>query len=414
MKRVRVLYEGWGESFELGLLADDGRRLLFEYSQAALDRGLELSPFRLPLRPGAHGDFPPHQLRLPGLVSDSLPDGWGMLLMDRLFRQRGIDAQQVSPLDRLAVIGRRAMGALTYQPESEPPLGLAGVDLHAIAAEVQVVMVGESEQMLRELLLMGGSPQGARPKVLVNIDHERMWNIDDAPGVPWLVKFPAQNEHAEVCAIEALYADLARMTGIDMPGTRYFDLGDSGAAFGIERFDRSGGLRVPVHTAAGVAHADFRIPELDYVNLLRLVRFVSRDMREVERAFERSVFNVVFNNRDDHAKNFSFRMEPDGQWRVSPAYDTTFNVGPAGEHRLDICGEARAPGREHLLKLAQMSGLNHASASHAIDRIAEVADRLPSLASEYPIRSATVSTLVKTIDDNRARMRGTVAVGGRK
>ena len=236
MKRLRVVYEGWGENFDLGLLADDGQQLLFEYVQSAIDRGLQLSPFRLPLQAGARGDFPRHQFRLPGLVSDSLPDGWGMLLMDRLFRQRGVDVSQVSPLERLGVIGRRSMGALTYLPESESPLTMADVDLHTIAAEVQDAMSGESEPVLRELLLMGGSPHGARPKVLVNVDLDsnRMWNVEDAPGVPWLIKFPAQTEHAEVCAIEALYADLVRASGIDMPDTRYFDLGQSGAAFGIE------------------------------------------------------------------------------------------------------------------------------------------------------------------------------------
>lgn len=412
MKRLRVIYEGWGENFDLGLLADDGQQLLFEYAQSALDRGLQLSPLRLPLQAGALGDFPRHQLRLPGLVSDSLPDGWGMLLMDRLFRQRGVDVSQVSPLERLAVIGRRTMGALTYLPESESPLTLANVNLHTVAAEVQEAMAGESEPVLRELLLMGGSPHGARPKVLVNVDPigNRMWNVEDAPGVPWLVKFPAETEHAEVCAIEALYADLVRMCGIDMPDTHHFDLSQSGAAFGIARFDRYEGLRVPVHTAAGVAHADFRVPELDYVNLLRLVRFISQDMREVERAFERCVFNVVFNNRDDHAKNFSFRMELDGQWRVSPAYDTTFNVGPAGEHQMDICGEARVPGREHLLKLAEMSGLNSAAAARTIERITEVADKLPSLAAEFPIRSATVSAFAKAVENNRARMGEAIAL----
>jgi serine/threonine-protein kinase HipA len=406
MKRLRVIYEGWGENFDLGLLADDGQQLLFEYVQSAIDRGLQLSPFRLPLQAGARGDFPRHQFRLPGLVSDSLPDGWGMLLMDRLFRQRGVDVSQVSPLERLGVIGRRSMGALTYLPESESPLTLADVDLHTIAAEVQDAMSGESEPVLRELLLMGGSPHGARPKVLVNVDldGDRMWNVEDAPGVPWLIKFPAQTEHAEVCAIEALYADLVRASGIDMPDTRYFDLGQSGAAFGIERFDRFDGMRVPIHTVAGVAHADFRMPELDYVNVLRLVRFVSKDMREVERAFERCVFNVVFNNRDDHSKNFSFRMESDGQWRLSPAYDTTFNMGPAGEHQMDICGEARAPGRKHLLKLAEMSGLDLTAARRTIDRIAGVAKHLSAFASRYPIRSATISALVKTVENNRARV----------
>jgi serine/threonine-protein kinase HipA len=406
MKRLRAVYEGWGECFDLGLLADDGRQLLFEYTEAALGRGLELSRLKLPLQAGAFGDFPGHQQRLPGLISDSLPDGWGMLLMDRLFRQRGIDLYQVSPLDRLAMVGRRGMGALTYAPEAEAPLTKADVNLYTISDEVQQAMTAESEPLLRELVLMGGSPHGARPKVLVNVDvaSNRMWNTEDAPGVPWLVKFPARTELPEVCAIEKMYSDLVRECGIDMPPTQYFDLGSHGAAFGIERFDRFAGMRVPVHTAAGVAHADFRSPTLDYVNLLRIARFVTGDMREVEVLFERCVFNVIFNNRDDHSKNFSFRLEQTGQWRVAPTYDTTFNPGPAGQHQLDICGEALAPARAHLLKLADMAGLRLAPAARIIERITQVAGRLSAIASQYPISVATVNELVKAVEGNRARM----------
>jgi serine/threonine-protein kinase HipA len=406
MKRLRVIYEGWGEQFDLGVLADDGQRILFEYTQAALDRGLELSPFKLALKAGAFGDFPMHQHGLPGVASDSLPDGWGMLLMDRLFRQRGIDQYAVSPLDRLAVIGRRGMGALTYAPPSEAPLVLADVDLHTIADEVRQVMNGVSEQVLRELILMGGSPHGARPKVLVNVDvaGNHMWNTDEAPGTPWLVKFPTQAEPPEVCAVEKLYSDLARECGIDMPPTGYFDLGAQGAAFGIERFDRHAGMRVPVHTASGVAHADFRQPTLDYVNLLRIARFVTGDMREVEALFGRCVFNVVFNNRDDHSKNFSFRLEPSGQWRIAPAYDTTFNRGPAGQHQLDICGEARAPARLHLLRLAEMTGIRAPAAAAVIDRIADVAGQLMARAADYPITCATVNDIANAVEANRARM----------
>src|SRR6202035_3474580 len=129
------------------------------------------------------------------------------------------------------------------------------------------------------------------------------------------------------------------------------------SAFGIERFDRLDGMRIPMHTAAGAAHVDFRIPQLDYVALLRLTQFITRDTREVLQAFERCVFNVVFNNRDDHSKNFSFRMDQDGRWMFSPAYDLTFSEGPRREHQMDICGEARAPARQHLLDLASKTGI---------------------------------------------------------
>ena len=91
MKKLLVRYRGWGENWPLGELADNGDDLLFEYSKEALSEALELSPLRLPLRSEAYGDNPRHLFRLPGLISDALPDGWGLLLMDRYFRRLGLE-----------------------------------------------------------------------------------------------------------------------------------------------------------------------------------------------------------------------------------------------------------------------------------------------------------------------------------
>jgi serine/threonine-protein kinase HipA len=119
--------------------------------------------------------------------------------------------------------------------------------------------------------------------------------------------FPAQHEHKEVCAVEAMYGRIAKASGLRVPVMDYFDLGKDLSAFGIERFDRSNGMRIPMHTAAAAAaaHVDFRIPQLDYVALLRLTQLMTRDVREVQRAFNRCDFNVVFNNRDDHSTSRS-------------------------------------------------------------------------------------------------------------
>ena len=105
MKKVKVFYAGWGEHWHLGTMVDDGRKLLFEYSEAALMEALELSPRHVPLSREAYGNFPDYLLRLPGFIADSLPDGWGMLLMDRFLRQKGFDPHRISPLDRLSFIG---------------------------------------------------------------------------------------------------------------------------------------------------------------------------------------------------------------------------------------------------------------------------------------------------------------------
>lgn len=406
MKKLNVIYVGWKERYELGLLADDGRDLLFEYSTQAIKQGLELSPFKLPLRAEAYSDFPEHQLRLPGLVSDALPDGWGVLLMDRLFRKQGRILAEVSPLDRLAFIGDQAMGALVFEPAEREAMTVKDLQLLDLAQEIRQVVDNDSETLLRELALMGGSPHGARPKVLVNFDRKsnRMSTSESGGGTPMLVKFPAQDEHKEVCAVEAMYGQIASASGIRVPVTEYFDLDQNLSAFGIERFDRLYDMRIPMHTAAGAAHVNFRIPQLDYVALLRLTKFMTRDTREVLQAFERCVFNVVFNNRDDHSKNFCFLMDKDGRWRFSPAYDLTFSKGPRGEHQMDICGEARAPTRKHLLQLANKTDIAEQAAVETIDRIAAVAESFTDFVGDLPIRKETLMSIDRAVKTNRARL----------
>jgi serine/threonine-protein kinase HipA len=170
MKTVRVHYQGWGENWPLGTLADDGQRVLFEYPPQALNEGLSLSPRHLPLQKQAFG--PAHQWRLPGLFADSLPDGWGMLLMGRLFRKQGLPPEQCSPLDRLSFVGHRGLGALTYEPDTQTGHWPDAVDLLALAHETALVLQGEDTQTLQRLAMLGGSPQGARPKVLVFYDSQ--------------------------------------------------------------------------------------------------------------------------------------------------------------------------------------------------------------------------------------------------
>ena len=406
MKKVDVFFGAWGEQWVMGALADNGTHLLFEYSEQALKRGIELSPRNLKLRVEAYRDFPHHQHRLPGLIADALPDGWGMLLMDRLIAQMGLDKRQISPLDRLAMMGERTMGALSFRPAIGEVLKPAEISLLNLAKEVRQEISGHESEALKELMLIGGSPHGARPKALVHYDHasEQVSTLDDAVRSPWLIKFQSQNEHKEVCAIEAVYAAMARECLLDIPKTQYFDLDSMTSGFGIERFDRSQGQRVPIHSLAGLLNVDFRIPSVDYETLLRATTFLTQSELELQKAFERCVFNVVFHNRDDHAKNFSFRMNAQWRWELAPCYDLTYNEGPRGEHQMDIRGEGRAPSKKHLLDLAANNGLKAAWAKEVIERIAQVAGVFSEQAKNHLIRAQTRQLISKSIEANRLRM----------
>ena len=416
--RLHVLYLGWGERWQLGTLAQVDGRVLFEYSEQAIRRGFQLSPLRVPLpRPGAAPSAysgPQHFQGLPGFIADSLPDGWGMLLMDRALRKAGRDPRSVGMLERLAIVGESAIGALGFEPAETLAAGSSGLlDVRALAREIQAVASDDagrsSAEQLRHLLLLGGSPQGARPKALLRWQRARdVFRADDAgpaAGQPWLLKFPAQGEHADVCALETFYARLARAGGIDMPEAAHFALGAGHAAFGVRRFDRvdapdaaGGEARVPLLSLAALLDADYRLPALDYETLLLATARITGDYRETLKAFERCVFNVLTHNRDDHAKNFAYRMDAHGRWRLAPAFDLSFSQGPGGQHSTSVAGEGARPSRADLMRVASRGGVKDADAHACLAHWQETLSQpQPQLLDDLPIRKRTLDAVRATL-----------------
>jgi serine/threonine-protein kinase HipA len=390
-----------GNSVVVGQLAEVDRRVYFEYDAAFLDRGLQLSPFKWPLRGGLieHVDrsFGP----LPGLIDDSLPDGWGLVLMDRMFRRRGIDPATVSPLDRLSYLGKRTMGALTYHPAAEVERDDRLIDLHEVGKNAEQVYSGEAVEVLPELIRAGGSPGGARPKVLIGVHGSKIISgEDDLPDgfEHWIVKFSIRVDARDAGPMEFAYASMARAAGIDMPQTRLFRGGKNRTYFGVRRFDRGpGNRRVHVHTFGNLMHANFRIPSTDYADLMKVTGALTRNHEDILRAFRRMVFNIAAHNRDDHAKNFAFVMNEAGEWSLSPAYDLGFAAGPGGEHTMSILGEGRAPTREHVLKLAKQFDIKPKSAISIIDEVNAAMAKWSRFASEAGCTKKATRAIVSVV-----------------
>ncbi len=376
MKKLQVRLT-WRSRVErvIGQLALPSRgRVVFEYDPAFLRDPLWLSPFKLPPQPGVvehrDVDFGP----IFGLFDDSLPDAWGLLLMDRFLRQRGSVLAEVSVLDRLAFLGTRTMGALTYHPPSDPADRDAQLlDLHEMATASEQVLDGSAPDVLPQLLRAGGSPGGARPKVLIGLRGDSILSGEsELPSgyAAWMVKFGSQQDPADIGPIELAYSRLARQAGIQMPATRLFETAQGGRYFGVERFDRRGNQRVHVHTFGNLIHANFRLPSCDYRQLLEVTRVLTRNHQDVLEVYRRMTFNVLAHNRDDHVKNFAFLMTESGEWRLAPAYDLVFSHGPGGEHSTTVADEGRAPGREHLLRLAGPAGVTRDEAEAIFEAVA--------------------------------------------
>jgi len=364
----------------IGRLLYQQRNIYFEYDAEWLQRGFALSPFHLPLKPQLLQDNIGLWQGLHGIFNDSLPDGWGLLLMDRQLRKKGIDPRTIMPLDRLAWLGSRTMGALIYEPVTGPESDALLIDIHEMAKNAGQVYEETSDEVLPELFRAGGSPGGARPKALIAISTTKDSHIVTGDGElplgyePWLVKFNAKDDFVDAGNIEYAYSLMAKDAGIDMPETQLLE----GRYFAVRRFDRSGSHRAHVHTFGNMVGADFRVPTLDYADLFKVVSEVTRDRREVLKAFRQMVFNIATYNRDDHSKNFAFVWHQDpkeardkGNWKLTPAYDLMFSNGIHGEHTMTVAGEGKSPTLYEIRQLAKQTGLEKEMPT-MVDQVNEV------------------------------------------
>jgi serine/threonine-protein kinase HipA len=404
--QLTVFYEPEnGRRIKVGRLARDRKRqILFEYDASFLGANLPISPFKLPLKSGVVG--PLSTLGgLMGVFDDSLPDGWGRLLIDRRAAELGVSAGSLTPLDRLTLVGARGMGALVYEPETaiEDPIF---IKLSELAKETETVLKGASGADLERLIAVGGSPQGARPKVLIQLSPDgevRFGARNIEPGfTAWLVKFRGPHDDASSAALEHSYFLMAKTAGIDVPRTQVLGKTKRDAGyFAIERFDRMGAVRHHTHTLGGLLDHPHGYPAFDYRDLLKVTRTLTRDEAAVAEMFRRACFNVFARNRDDHTRNFAFVMNEQGVWQAIPAYDLTFANGPGGEHSMLICGEGNAPQREHLLRLAKEGDLKRPEG--IIDEVRAAIDRFKGFADEAEVPPKTRDTVAKALGISTAR-----------
>ena len=328
---------------------------VFEYAPDWLQTGFSISPFHLPLKSGVMlsrrepfgGSF--------GVFDDSLPDGWGNLLLDRYLQEKGINPYKLNVLDRMSLIGSTGRGALEYRPDKSVVANGEFLDFDFLAKEAEKILESKESAGSVDLLYQyGGSSGGARPKVFAKIE-----------GREWLVKFRATNDPVDVGEIEYNYSLLAKECGIRMAETRLLD----GRYFGVERFDRMPQGKIHTISAAGLLHANYRIPSLDYSLLLKLTMNLTKDMVQVGDMFRLMIFNILISNRDDHAKNFSFQWV-DGTWKLSPAYDLLPSSGFNGFHTTTINGKGE-PALADIIALATEAGLSKQYASQTIEELTE-------------------------------------------
>jgi serine/threonine-protein kinase HipA len=388
---------------KVGRLAMNRGVALFEYDSAFLETGIEISPFLLRGRRGViEGNRKVAEFEgLHGLFNDSLPDGWGRLLVDRYATKTGVSTAQLTPLDRLAIVGNDGIGALVYRPQTELDGDDRRLGLDEIAAQVDEVYQGTADDHLKRLIALGGSPAGARPKVMLAMDADGSL-VDDRAAIvrgadQWLVKFASVDDPKDIGAIEYAYSLMARAACINVPATRLLE-GRKGSYFAVRRFDRAGTARTHVATACGLLEASHRYPSMRYADLIKLTNQLTRDFGQGLEMLRLAAFNALAHNRDDHTKQFSFMMDRNGAWRLAPAYDLTFSNGPGGEHATLVGAEGRNPTRRDVLQAAVDGGLARATANAVIDEVAAAIARWAAFADEAGLTKTSTRAIGDVID----------------
>lgn len=357
VKQIEVVYD----NRLVGRLAltKDGL-CAFEYSADWISSGFSVSPFELPLRSGVFIAKPRPFEGGFGVFDDCLPDGWGLLILDRYLQQNGINPRMLSLLDRLALVGSAGRGALEFRPDRSAVSKQEYADFEKLALEAERILDSEdyAGEGIDEFQYRGGSSGGARPKIFTRFEDKE-----------WLVKFRAKMDSKRIGIDEYDYSLLAKKCGIEMPETRLFD----DKYFGVERFDRTSEGKLHVVSVAGLIGADYRLPSIDYTHIFQVCAALTHSVAEMWKVYRLMVFNYLIDNKDDHAKNFAF-IYRDGEWHFAPAYDLLPSDGINGFRTTSI-NDKIEPTKDDIIAVTVKAGLNEKEAIGIFEEMANLIRR---------------------------------------
>jgi serine/threonine-protein kinase HipA len=386
----------------------------FEYAPAFVRSGMSPAPIKMPASIGIRYGFPALSRDtyhgLPGLIADSLPDRFGNALIDEYLSRHGISAENITSLQRLLYVGKRAMGAMEFEPamstsagaETAVPLQIAG-----LVEDARRALRGEVSKVTQHILDVGSSAGGARAKAVIG------WNpktrgvlsgqFDLPPGFEhWLLKFDGVGDDGRLGStrgfgrIEYAHYLMATECGIAMSPCDLLEEGGR-AHFMSRRFDRRGNEKLHVQTLCAMQHLDFNIPYVSsYEQYFRTVLELNLGADALRQAWLRCAFNVMARNCDDHTKNLAFIMDHAGTWSLAPAYDMSFSHNPGADkwtrqHQMLVNGKAQQITRSDLLTAAKHFDID--GASRLVDRIADVLRQWPRIASGVGVAQSEISRI---------------------
>lgn len=347
------------DKIKVGTIAlTNDNRVAFQYSDEWIENGFSINPFKLPLSRQLFFATSPYFKGLFGVFADSLPDSYGELLLERYLKSKKIKIGEFTCLDRLAYVGSSGMGLLEYVPDLSVDTDRSNVDFDLIQKECNDLLDSKEVDNIYELYSLGGSSGGARPKSLIKYDGE-----------DYIVKFSSRFDPKNIAELEYKYMSLARKAGINIPDIKLVTSKSGNKYFLIKRFDRNGAKKIHMISAAALLEVDFRAPSLDYNELIKLTRILTKNDGDILEIYRRMVFNVLIDNQDDHTKNFSFIYDSANKtYRLSPAYDITPGKTYYGEHTTSINGKGKNITDEDMIKVAINNKIDSSVAKSIIER----------------------------------------------
>lgn len=391
---------------KVGTLYEANGIVSFEYDGQFIERGINISPIKLPFNTQTYINYDDEYFHtLAGVFFDSLPDKFGTKVIERYYESKGLAAKDLTVLQKLVFIGSRGMGALEYEP-SEHILdeeARESLEIREMYEASKSIINGKVDTSIREMLLFmdsAASAGGARAKAVVGWNRKLNKIVSGVGKLEndydyWLIKFDGYDSNkvsTDFTKLEYLYMQMAKDCGINVPELSLIEDNDL-THFAIKRFDRVDGKKIHMHSLASLTHINFNEPlHFSYDEALRVVRFITKDMRAVEELYKRAVFNVIARNQDDHAKNTSFLMSASGIWTLSPAYDITYANGQGftKNHQMSIVGKVNDFSYEDLLRLASDHDIKQNKAMEIVDTTIEIVSEFRHRAKDLNIRKDLV------------------------
>ena len=402
IKKVSVSLDFGSKRIPVGTLIDEKNTIFFQFDPSFLREELDISPFKLkktnevltsPQQP-FEGLF--------GVFNDSLPDGWGRLLMDRKWLKKGKNPSEIGVLDRLIFVGSHAQGALVYEPEMNEDTKDIAFNLDTIADESLEILKNGSNALLDDLFQLGGNSVGARPKVLIHSDSKKLSVLPRNGFEPWIIKFPALYDIYDSAKVEYAYYQMATECGIPMSESNLFTSESGKVFFGTKRFDRINTTsRLHYHSASGLLHDNFRVSSLDYGHVMDAANRLENNLQACEHVFRIACFNVFACNMDDHSKNIAFLMDEKGHWRLAPDFDLTFSPSKGSFQSMSIGGIQQGVSKKDLMKLAAQ--FNIIKATEILDRVENTVANWKSYVCHLEIDSEVSNLIDSSISVARKR-----------